>query len=399
MQVYKRKDGKSPYWHYDLVNADGKRVRLSTKRKNKREAEVIAQDAARLARDPASRGPKPIKIAAAVEAYVKALVAANKAWAREAPRLADRTFGRGAFGPEVRAIDPELTIDSLNEALLGALRLKRMEAGLSLQSIAHELKVLRASVILAGRNGFLVPVLKWSVPVPKGKTRWLSPEEWSRIYEALDPHRMVPRRQSAKPDAEPTPPMAPRPRMVAEREQARDLFVALTLCGGRWGEVSRMTVDQVKPEGILLYGYKTHRERVVPCTPQVAEALERRRAVAAARGTVYLFPGKVDQRPAASEKAAELRWQTESGAIRRAFERAGVNQPHLVERHGRATIHSLRHTFASWLLQAGLSLVEVQDLLGHENSEMTRRYAHLAKGTTVKAAAERLSGVMAGVLA
>ena len=47
MQVYKRKDGKSPYWHYDLVNADGKRVRLSTKRKNKREAEVIAQDAAR----------------------------------------------------------------------------------------------------------------------------------------------------------------------------------------------------------------------------------------------------------------------------------------------------------------------------------------------------------------
>ena len=161
-----------------------------------------------------------------------------------------------------------------------------------------------------------------------------------------------------------------------------------------------MTVDQVKPEGILLYGYKTHRERVVPCTPQVAEALERRRAVAAARGTVYSVPrqgGPASRH--ASEKAAELRWQTESGAIRRAFERAGVNQPHLVERHGRATIHSLRHTFASWLLQAGLSLVEVQDLLGHENSEMTRRYAHLAKGTTVKAAAERLSGVMAGVLA
>jgi integrase len=41
-------------------------------------------------------------------------------------------------------------------------------------------------------------------------------------------------------------------------------------------------------------------------------------------------------------------------------------------------IHDLRHTFASVLINKGVSIYEVQTLLGHSTIQMTQRYAHLA---------------------
>lgn len=43
-----------------------------------------------------------------------------------------------------------------------------------------------------------------------------------------------------------------------------------------------------------------------------------------------------------------------------------------------ATVHTLRHSFASWAIQGGVPIAKVQQYLGHAGDHLTRRYAHLA---------------------
>jgi integrase len=49
-------------------------------------------------------------------------------------------------------------------------------------------------------------------------------------------------------------------------------------------------------------------------------------------------------------------------------------------------LHDLRHSYASFLVNAGRSLYEVQKLLGHHDPKVTMRYAHLAPGALIDAA-------------
>ena len=58
----------------------------------------------------------------------------------------------------------------------------------------------------------------------------------------------------------------------------------------------------------------------------------------------------------------------------------------------KVVFHTLRHTFASWLVQAGVPLYTVQRIMGHKTIVMTQRYAHLAPDQGAEAA-RLLSGI------
>jgi integrase len=62
------------------------------------------------------------------------------------------------------------------------------------------------------------------------------------------------------------------------------------------------------------------------------------------------------------------------------------------DRH-KVVFHTLRHTFASWLVQNGVDLYTVQKLMGHSTISMTERYAHLAQDN-LKSAVKKLEESM-----
>jgi integrase/recombinase XerD len=76
----------------------------------------------------------------------------------------------------------------------------------------------------------------------------------------------------------------------------------------------------------------------------------------------WLFPGKQRDRPLARETVFET--------CRKAARRAGIDKP--------VHPHSLRHAFATHLLDDGVSLVVIQALLGHSNLKTTARYLHVS---------------------
>ena len=81
-----------------------------------------------------------------------------------------------------------------------------------------------------------------------------------------------------------------------------------------------------------------------------------------------------------------------SAVFKRVVEEVGLNSG-ITDSRQKVVFHTLRHTFASWLVQKGTPLYTVAELMGHTSLAMTTRYAHLAPDNMRKAV-DSISGIL-----
>lgn len=151
----------------------------------------------------------------------------------------------------------------------------------------------------------------------------------------------------------------------------RALILLLLHTGMRIGELLQLKMtDIVLPERkiMLFIGEKNLHGRVVYYNQEAEEALKKWLAIRDS-DIAYLFYGN---------RRRELSYVAAWTIMRKATQQAGLNQKGY-------SLHSLRHTFATNMLNAGLRLEVLQKLLGHLSIEITLRYAKIANGTKEEA--------------
>ena len=151
----------------------------------------------------------------------------------------------------------------------------------------------------------------------------------------------------------------------------RALILLLLHTGMRIGELLQVKMtDIILPERkiLLFIGEKNLHGRIVYYNQEAEEALEKWLGVRD-RSSECLFYGY---------RGLELSYVAAWMIMKKATQQAGLEQKGY-------SLHSLRHTFATNMLNAGLRLEVLQKLLGHLNIDITLRYAKIADGTREEA--------------
>lgn len=150
---------------------------------------------------------------------------------------------------------------------------------------------------------------------------------------------------------------------AASSLRERALFETAYSAGLRLGEVMRLKVSDIDSQRmtIRVEQGKGRKDRYVMLSSALLATL--RAYWREARPRVFLLPGHGGQRP--------LHESVAQRAFKAAREKAGV--------HKHVSFHTLRHSFATHLLESGTNVRTIQALLGHRSLGTTQRYTHLAQ--------------------
>jgi integrase/recombinase XerD len=145
----------------------------------------------------------------------------------------------------------------------------------------------------------------------------------------------------------------------------RAIMMTAYASGLRLAEVTHLQVSDIDSERLMIrVGQgKGQKDRYVMLSPTLLEVL--RLYWRAERPTSWLFPSKSKEQP------------LNHSVVQRACHQAGLDAG-LTKR---ATVRSLRHSFATHLLEAGTNIRIIQTLLGHSSVSTTQRYTYVSNKT------------------
>jgi len=304
MSLYRR----GSIWWIELTS-HGRRIRESAGTTDKKQAqEYHERRKGEIWRQVKLGEPPPVSWGEAV-----------KRWLELKPRGLPDRYRISAFGLSLTTVLP-LSTDTITKLASG--NSTRASAGSWNRSLALIVAIHNAA-------GVEPPKIKRR-PMPPGRTRWLTEEEWSRLRGALEAE-------------------SPLLRQAAE-------FTLAT--GLRENNVLELTWDQIDLKRRVAWleasQVKTKQAIGVPLNDAAWAVLASRRGI----HTRWVF-GNPDL---PLTKASNRAWYA---AIRKAKLRG-------------FRWHDLRHTWASWAVMSGVRLEVLQRLGGWKTSQMVQRYAHLS---------------------
>ena len=338
--LYKRPESK--FWWVTFIDGRGKRTRRSTGTDNRKEAEAML-------------------------AKWKLEAHQEKNWGKEPTRSFDEMMLAYLDGPSARKRDTERDqysakqlypfftgkeMNCLGAADVSAYIKQRLAEDVEPGTINKEIGLLSTAINWAKSE------LEWDIPnpakgrrlkEPEGRIRWITRQEADTLLKA----------------AHSTPHLVD--------------FIKLGLhTGMRKGEMLGLEWSRVDLEKGLLYlgceHQKNGKHGSVPINSVAMEALlsrdsHRKKYCADTKWVFCTRQGK---------KIDNIK-----KGFTTACEKAGIENFHP---------HDLRHTCATWLVQAGVSIREVAEVLRHSDIRVTMRYAHLAPDN-VRSAVQKLEAL------
>jgi site-specific recombinase XerD len=164
---------------------------------------------------------------------------------------------------------------------------------------------------------------------------------------------------------------------MATSLKARAMLTLAYGCGMRASEVLRLRACDIDSEQMIIriVQSKGRKDRNVMLPPEILDLLRQwwkarptRRDAGIAPEQRWLFPGRINRQPTTARQFGRI--------FKEAAKAAGLRKA--------VSLHSLRHSFATHLLENGQDIRLIQALLGHEKLDTTARYTRVATGLIAK---------------